>query len=44
MVVAFLVTGEFVVSALAIVLLVFMTDFVKALATDRVRSSQKPET
>jgi magnesium-transporting ATPase (P-type) len=42
---AFLVTGKFVVSALAMVLLVFLTDFVKiALATDRVRPSPKPET
>ena len=44
-VVAFLVTGKFVISALGMVLLVFMTDFVKiALSTDRVRPSQKPET
>ncbi|CAG9187587.1 plasma-membrane proton-efflux P-type ATPase [Cupriavidus pinatubonensis] len=44
-VVAFLVTGQFVISALGMVLLVFMTDFVKiALSTDRVRPSQKPET
>ena len=43
-VVAFLVTGKFVISALGMVLLVFMTDFVKiALSTDRVRPSQKPE-
>jgi magnesium-transporting ATPase (P-type) len=43
-VIAFLVTGKFVISALGMVLLVFMTDFVKiALATDRVRPSQKPE-
>ena len=42
---AFLVTGQFVISALGMVLVVFMTDFVKiALSTDRVRSSQKPET
>jgi len=41
---AFLATGEFVVSALAMVLLVFMTDFVKiSLATDRVRPSSMPE-
>ncbi len=41
---AFLVTGKFVISALGMVLLVFMTDFAKiALATDRVRSSQQPE-
>jgi H+-transporting ATPase len=44
-VIAFLVTGKFVISALGMVLLVFMTDFVKiALATDRVRPSKKPET
>jgi len=44
-VIAFLVTGQFVISALGMVLLVFMTDFAKiALATDRVRPSQKPET
>lgn len=44
-VIAFLVTGKFVISALGMVLLVFMTDFVKiALSTDRVRPSQQPET
>jgi H+-transporting ATPase len=44
-VIAFLVTGQFVISALGMVLLVFMTDFVKiALATDRVRPSRQPET
>ena len=44
-VVAFLVTGRFVISALAMVLLVFMTDFVKiALSTDHVRGSEQPET
>jgi plasma-membrane proton-efflux P-type ATPase len=43
-VLAFLATGQFVISALGMVLLVFMTDFAKiALATDRVRPSQKPE-
>ena len=43
-VVAFVVTGKFVISALGMVLLVFMTDFVKiALSTDRVRPSQTPE-
>ena len=43
--IAFVVTGKFVVSAFAMLLLVFMTDFAKiALATDRVRSSNKPET
>lgn len=44
-VVAFLATGRFVISALGVVLLVFMTDFVKiALSTDRVRPSPAPET
>jgi magnesium-transporting ATPase (P-type) len=44
-VVAFLASGKFVISALGMVLLVFMTDFVKiALATDRVRPSEAPET
>ena len=44
-VIAFFVTGRFVISALGMVLLVFMTDFAKvALATDRVRPSQTPET
>jgi plasma-membrane proton-efflux P-type ATPase len=44
-VIAFLVTGKFVISALGMVLLVFMTDFVKiALSTDRVRPSPTPET
>jgi H+-transporting ATPase len=43
--IAFLVTGEFVVSAFAMLLLVFMTDFAKiSLATDNVRPSKKPET
>ena len=43
--IAFVVTGKFVVSAFAMLLLVFMTDFAKiALATDQVRPSQKPET
>lgn len=42
---AFLLTGKFVISALGMVLLVFMTDFVKiALSTDRVRPSSAPET
>lgn len=44
-VVAFLATGQFAISALGMVLLVFMTDFVKvALSTDCVRPSQRPET
>jgi H+-transporting ATPase len=43
--IAFVVTGEFVVSAFAMLLLTFMTDFAKiTLATDHVRSSRKPET
>ncbi|MBI1887293.1 MAG: plasma-membrane proton-efflux P-type ATPase [Nitrosomonadales bacterium] len=43
--VAFVLTGKFVVSAFAMLLLVFMTDFAKiALASDHVRPSNKPET
>jgi len=43
--IAYMVTGKFVVSAFAMLLLVFMTDFAKiALATDHVRPSKKPET
>jgi len=43
--IAFLVTGKFVVSAFAMLLLVFMTDFAKiSLATDNVRPSKNPET
>src|SRR5579863_8539212 len=43
--IAFLVTGKFVVSAFAMLLLVFMTDFAKiSLSTDNVRPSKKPET
>jgi magnesium-transporting ATPase (P-type) len=43
--IAFVVTGKFVVSVFAMLLLTFMTDFAKiALATDHVRSSPKPET
>ncbi|OIQ98000.1 putative cation-transporting ATPase F [mine drainage metagenome] len=43
--IAFVVTGKFVVSAFAMLLLVFMTDFAKiTLSTDHVRPSQKPET
>ena len=42
---ALLLTGRFVISALGMVLLVFLTDFVKiALATDNVRPSKSPET
>jgi H+-transporting ATPase len=43
--IAFVATGKFVVSAFAMLLLVFMTDFAKiALATDHVQPSNKPET
>ena len=43
--IAFAVTGQFVVSAFAMLLLVFLTDFAKiSLATDNVRPSQQPET
>jgi H+-transporting ATPase len=43
--IAFVLTGKFVVSAFAMLLMVFMTDFAKiSLATDRVRPSRKPET
>lgn len=43
--IAFMVTGKFVVSAFAMLLLVFMTDFAKiTLATDHVSSSKNPET
>ncbi len=42
---AFLLTGRFVVSALAMIVLVFTSDFAKiSLATDRVQWSQHPET
>ena len=43
--IAYVVTGKFVVSAFAMLLLTFMTDFAKiSLATDHVRPSKKPET
>jgi plasma-membrane proton-efflux P-type ATPase len=43
--IAFVVTGQFVVSAFAMLLLVFLTDFAKiSLATDTVRPSKQPET
>jgi plasma-membrane proton-efflux P-type ATPase len=43
--IAFVVTDKFVISAFAMLLLVFITDFAKiSLATDRVRPSKKPET
>jgi plasma-membrane proton-efflux P-type ATPase len=42
---AFLMTGKFVISAFAMLLLTFMNDFAKiALATDSVRPSRMPET
>ncbi len=41
---AFLLTGKFVISAFGMMLLVFMTDFVKiTLATDRAKPSAGPE-
>ena len=43
--IAFIATGKIVVSAFAMLLLVFLTDFAKiALSTDRVRASRAPET
>ena len=43
--IAFIVTGRFVMSAFAMLVLVFTTDFAKiSLATDRVRPSRRPET
>ncbi len=43
--IAFVVTGKFVVSAFAMLLLVFLTDFAKiSLSTDNVRPSRNPET
>jgi len=42
---AFLITGKFVISAFAMILMMFMTDFVKiSLSTDNARWSQTPET
>ena len=39
----FLVTGEYIASAFAMVLILFMTDFVKiAIATDNVQGSETP--
>jgi len=41
----FLITGDFVISAFAMVLLLLMTDFVKiSLSTDHVRWSRSPDT
>jgi plasma-membrane proton-efflux P-type ATPase len=43
--IAFVVTGKFVVSAFAMLLLVFLTDFAKvSLSTDNVKPSKNPET
>jgi H+-transporting ATPase len=43
--IAFLVTGRFVVSTFGMILLLFLTDFVKiSLATDREQGSRHPET
>ncbi len=43
--IAFVVTGKFAVSAFAMLMLTFMTDFSKiSLATDNVQPSKKPET
>jgi plasma-membrane proton-efflux P-type ATPase len=43
--IAFMATGKFVISAFAMLLLVFVTDFaVITLATDHVQPSKKPET
>jgi len=43
--IAYLLTGHLLVSALGMIVLVFMTDFVKiTLATDRVRPSPEPDT
>jgi H+-transporting ATPase len=43
--IAFVVTGQFVITAFAMLLLVFVLDFATiALATDRVQPSMKPET
>ena len=43
--ITFLVTGKFVVSAFAMLLLIFLTDFAKvSLSTDNVRPSKTPET
>jgi len=40
---AFLILGKFVISATAMLIMIFMTDFVKiSLSTDNVRWSQKP--
>lgn len=44
-VLAFLLTGTYVISALHMILLLFLTDFVTlSISTDRVRHSRKPDT
>jgi H+-transporting ATPase len=44
-VLAFLITGEYIISALHIILLLFLTDFVTlSISTDNVRYSPKPDT
>ncbi len=44
-VIPFLITGKFVISALGMLMVVFMTDLAKiALSTDRARPSPQPET
>jgi len=43
-VISFLITGKYIVSAFAVILIVFMTDFVKlSLSTDNVRWSKEPD-
>jgi magnesium-transporting ATPase (P-type) len=43
-VLSFLLTGKYVISAFAMILVLFMTDFAKiALSTDNVRGSRQPE-
>jgi H+-transporting ATPase len=43
--IVFLVTGRFAISPLGMLVLVFLTDFVKiALSTDRIEGSKRPET
>jgi H+-transporting ATPase len=44
-VLAFLVTGQYIISALHMILLLFLTDFVTlSISTDNVRYSEKPDT
>ena len=43
-VLAFLLTGTYIISALHMILLIFLTDFVTlSLSTDNVRYSEKPD-